>query len=200
MTYAAPPSADAELTVRRWTRATWLGWIAGVPLIALFALVGESIGIGGAQALVGAGMGTGVGILQSRALRNVLDRPGWWVWSCAVGLTLPFLAFDLLRLTGHTSPYSVQLAVATGGVATGLWQSYLLRSRAQQAGWWILISAFGWTLAALAAGSADTLTRGHAIRGVTGALLYLAIVGVGGLILGAATGVGLVRLLRSSRG
>jgi len=30
--------------------------------------------------------------------------------------------------------------------------------------------------------------------------LYLAIVGIGGLLLGASTGVGLVRLLRSSPG
>jgi len=186
------------MTVRGWARATWLGWLAGVPLIALFALVGEMLGIGGAQALVGAGMGTGVGILQARALRNVLDRPARWVWSCAIGLTLPFLAFDLLRVTGHKSPYSVQLAVAGGGIAAGLWQAYLLRPRARQAGWWIVISTFGWTLAALAAGSADTMTRGHAVGGIPGALLYLAIVGVGGLILGASTGVGLVRLLRSS--
>jgi hypothetical protein len=186
------------MTVRRWARATWLGWIAGVPLIALFALVGEGLGIGGAQALVGAGMGTGVGMLQSRALRNILDRPKWWAWSCAIGLTLPFLVFDLLRVAGHKSSYSVQLAVASGGVAAGLWQAYLLRSRVRQAGWWIMISAFGWTLAALAAASADTITRGHAVRGVGGALLYLGIVGIGGLILGASTGVGLVRLLRSS--
>jgi hypothetical protein len=143
-------------------------------------------------------MGTGVGILQARALRNVLDRPARWVWSCAIGLTLPFLVFDVLRITGHKSAYSVQLAVAAGGIAAGLWQACLLRPRATRAGWWILISAFGWALAALVAGSADTMTRGHAVRGIAGALLYLAIVAIGGLVLGASTGMGLVRLLRSS--
>ncbi len=184
------------MSVRHWTRATWVGWLAGVPIIVLFALAGELLGIGGAQALVGAGMGTGVGLSQSRALRGILDRPTTWVWSCAIGLMLPFLAFDLLRVTGHKSVYSVQLAVAVGGIVTGIWQAYLLRTRVRRAAWWVVVSAVGWTLASLAAGTADAMTRGHPIPGITGALLYLGIVAAGGLVLGASTGVGLVRLLR----
>jgi hypothetical protein len=191
---ASSPAAHA-LTVSEWIRATWLGWIAGLPLITLFALVGEAFGIGGSQALVGAGMGLGVGISQARALRAILDRTTPWVWACTIGLTLPFLLADILRVAGYRSHYSVQLAVAVGGGVAGIWQAYLLRSRVPRAAWWVAVSAVGWTLAGVAAGSADTLSRATAFHGVAGALIYLGIVACGGLVLGALTGVGLVRLL-----
>lgn len=62
------------MTLARWIRATWVGWLAGIPMVALFALFGEVVGIGGAQILVGAGMGAAVGIAQGRALRTTLGR------------------------------------------------------------------------------------------------------------------------------
>lgn len=195
----ASQTTPHALTVSRWIRATWLGWLAGLPLVTLFALAGEAVGIGGAQALVGAGMGVGVGISQARALRAILDRTTPWVWACTIGLTLPFLLADILRVTGYRSHYSVQLAVAVGGGAAGIWQAYLLRSRVPRAAWWVAVSAVGWTLAGVAAGSADTVSRAHAFRGVVGALMYLGIVACGGLVLGAVTGVGLVRLLAASQ-
>ena len=46
--------------------ATWAGWLLGIPFIIILALMGEAVGIGGSQFLVGAGMGTGTGLLQSR--------------------------------------------------------------------------------------------------------------------------------------
>lgn len=185
--------------VSRWIRATWLGWLAGLPLITLLALAGEALGIGGAQAIVGAGMGVGVGISQSRALRAILDRKTPWVWACTIGLTLPFLLADILRVTGYRSHYSVQLAVAVGGCAAGIWQAYLLRGRGPRAAWWVLVSAVGWTLAGVVAGSADIVSHAHAFRGVAGALMYLGVVACGGLVLGAVTGVGLLLLLPASR-
>jgi len=38
-----------------WLRATWLSWILGMPCIVLLALLGEALGLGGKQVLVGAG-------------------------------------------------------------------------------------------------------------------------------------------------
>ena len=184
------------MTLARWIRATWLGWVAGVPLIAVFALLGEAVGIGGAQVLVGVGMGTGIGIAQGRALRGALDRVTPWALSCAIGLGIPFLVTDVLRVTGHDNHYSLQLAVAFGGIIAGMWQAYLLRRSVTRPARWILASGIGWTLAALAAGSADAFVRSLAIRGLAGAVIYLGIIAVGGLVLGVSTGLALTRMIR----
>ena len=186
------------MTYSRWVGATWLGWLGGIPLVAAFALLGEALGIGGAQVLIGAGMGTAVGLAQGHALRTTLGRMAPWVWSCAAGLAPPFLLADMLRATGHDNRYAVDVAVALGGITAGVWQAYLLRTRATHAAWWVLASAVGWTLAALSAAWADALLRAHAIRGATGAAIYLGLTAAGGLLLGAATGLALVRLLQRS--
>ena len=56
------------MSLSRWVRATWLGWLLGIPLIVVLALLAEGVGVGGAQVCVGAGMGLGVGFMQRRAL------------------------------------------------------------------------------------------------------------------------------------
>jgi hypothetical protein len=91
----------------------------------------------------------------------------------------------------------VQLAVAFGGIVAGFRQAYLLRAHKLRSEWWILISGVGWMLAALSSGAADALGRAHFIRGLAGAIVYLGLTAAGGLVLGATTGVVLVRLLRA---
>src|SRR6266498_3452935 len=86
----------------RWTRATALGWALGVPLILFFSSALESLGLSNFHFPVGSGMGLGVGLLQTRLLRKRLERPSLWLCACFAGLTLPFLAADLLRVLGVT--------------------------------------------------------------------------------------------------
>ncbi len=176
----------------QWVRLTWLGWALGVPCIVVLALAGEAVGIGGVQVLVGAGMGAGVGFMQGRALKNVLAAFAPWFWSCVIGLSAPFLVTDIAKAIGRDVPYSLYVYVALGGLIVGLWQWRLLRSRFHHAGWWVLASALGWSLAAGAA----ALANAQPLRGIWGALLFLTIAVAGGLILGAVTGLGLARLLR----
>lgn len=183
----------------RWVRATWAGWVLGVPVIVALALLGEAIGIGGAQALVGAGMGIAVGFLQARAIRGLLPSAWRWFWSCAVGLAIPFLATDIWKPTGLSPTYSLFAALLLGGVAIGAWQSLILRSRLRRAGWWMLASVVGWALAGGMAASADALSRSQGLRGIWGALAYLGIVAGGGLVLGLVTGAALVWLLRQEQ-
>ena len=58
-----------------WIRATALGWLLGVPLVALFALAAEGAGVGGAQVFVGLGVGAGVGVAEGAAeARQVLAQ------------------------------------------------------------------------------------------------------------------------------
>jgi hypothetical protein len=183
----------------RWIRATWLGFVLGVPFIAVLALLGEAIGIGGAQGLVGAGLGLGVGFLQARALHGVLDRRGRWIWSSVVGLAVPFLAIDLARLAGWTLPYFLLICIALGGLIAGGWQAAILRTRFQGTAVWILASTGGWALAGALALYADSLSASRALRGGWGALAYLGMISIGGLAVGLVTGVALVSIVRQHR-
>ena len=179
-----------------WIRLTWGGWVLGVPVIAALALAGEVVGIGGSQVLVGAGMGLAVGAMQGIAVRRIGVRAAPWIVACFVGLAAPFLAADLQRLGGIEHRYSLPLAVALGGLVAGAAQSVLLRPRFHSVVPWVVGSFLGWSLAGVAAGSADSLMRAHAIRGIWGALGYLGLVALGGLVLGVVTGMTLAWMLK----
>jgi NhaP-type Na+/H+ or K+/H+ antiporter len=159
-------------------------------------LIGEALGLGGVQVLVGVGMGAGLGLLQGRALRGVLHSFAPWFWSCVVGLGAPFLAWDIAQAAGWEFSYSLYVCVTLGGLIAGIWQAFLLRQRWRGTGWWIVGSVAGWTLAAGMAMAADALSRSRALRGLAGALTYLGMVAGGGLILGLVTGLVLVWLHR----
>ena len=188
------PKQDKSLFFK-WVRANALGWLLGVPIIAVLALLGEAVGIGGSQVLVGAGMGVSVGWLQARALRTVLTKTTPWFWACVVGLAVPFLVTDIAALMEWNFPYYLQVAVTAAGLIVGAWQASLLRSVTPKALWWLPVSVLGWALAAATVGAADGLLRTHSVRGLLGALAYRGLISVGGLLLGLITGAGLTRLL-----
>lgn len=180
-----------------WIRATWAGWLLGIPLIIVLALLAEAVGIGGSQTMVGAGMGTGTGLMQSRVIRGVVHKSAPWFWSSVVGLASPFLVADISKVAGWGLVYSLPVSVALGGIIAGGWQALILQPRLRQTWLWVVASALGWTLAAGAAGAADNLVRSHSVRGIWGAVLYLGIVVGGGLVLGLVTGICLAWMLRN---
>jgi hypothetical protein len=181
-----------------WIRATWAGWLLGVPLVIVLALVGEAVGIGGSQTLVGAGMGTGTGLMQGRVMRGVTHRSAPWFWSSVVGLASPFLVADISQAAGWGLAYSLPLCVALGGIIAGGWQALILRPRLRKTWSWVAASALGWTLAAGAASVADYLFRSRSLRGLWGAAAYLGVVAGGGLVLGLVTGICLALRLKQS--
>jgi hypothetical protein len=174
-------------TRARWIRATALGWLLGVPLVAIFALAAEGAGVGGAQVFVGLGVGAGVGMLQGRALRETLGGWGAWMTATTFGMAIPFLAYDVAELMETPFPYSLQALVAAGGLFVGAWQALLLRRRFEGTARWVVASGIGWSFAALAALLSDLAPAGGAVRGVAGALLFLLAVALGGPVLGAIT-------------
>jgi hypothetical protein len=186
---------NSEL-LRRWVRATWIGWLLGIPCIVVLALLGEAIGIGGAQVFVGAGMGVSVGAMQSRVVRNLLGSGAAWFWSCVGGLGGAFLLTDVGALLGV--PYSLPLAVALGGLLAGIWQAMLLHERMGGSSLWILASVAGWELAAAMVSVADVLVKAQTVRGWIALVAFLAIVALGGLVLGLVTGFALSRLSRAA--
>jgi hypothetical protein len=188
--------SDQNLFIK-WVRATWAGWLLGIPLIIVLALAGEAVGIGGVQVIVGLGMGIGIGWMQGRVMRGILDKSGPWLLACAVGLAIPFLLTDISKFAGLDLPYFLPLAVALGGLTVGVWQAFLLRSRFRGTGSWVAASVLGWVLAGGTSAVADTLSRSQWLRGIWGALAFLGIVAFGGLILGLITGAALARMVRN---
>lgn len=178
--------------LRAWLRTTWIGWVLGVPCIVVLALLGEALGIGGVQFLVGAGMGAGIGYMQSRVLRGVLDKPATWFWASLLGLALPFLVTDIAKALEWNLPYSLYVCVAIGGLLVGVWQTLMLRPRFDKVAWWIVASLAGWS----AASGMAALAQIQSLRGLVGALAYLAIVAAGGGVLGLVTGAAWAWLLK----
>ena len=176
-----------------WLRATALGWLLGIPLIVALALLGEAAGIGGAQFLVGVGMGAGLGLTQGRVIRTVLAGSSQWFWSCVLGLGVPFAAFDVALKLGIDFPYSIYVCVLIGGLIAGIWQAVLLWSHVRNAHLWVVASLVGWSLAALTISTADVLQRSQSLRGLWGALAFLGIIGAGGVVLGLVTGSAFAR-------
>jgi len=179
---------------RSWVRATFFGWLLAIPAIAALALLGEAVGIGGSQSLVGMGVGATVGFMQARVLREMLGKLAPWIWSSIVGLTVPFIPSDVAVFLHMPFPYSLPVCIAIGGVVAGVWQSRLLAAHFASTRFWILASGIGWAVAGFVSSRADTLLRAMDIRGIPGALLYLTMVAAGGLAVGGATAIALSRM------
>ena len=177
--------------MRAWIVATLAGWLLGIPSIALFALIGEAIGLAGKHVMIGAGMGVSLGVLQSRVIRRLMGHGRAWVLSCAGGLAAAMAAGDVAATVGWTSPYRLHLAVIAGGTLASIWQARILRTAVSGAAAWIPASVLGWSAAAAAVGTADVLFQARMLGGAAGALVYLGLVVSGGLLLGVITGVSL---------
>lgn len=187
-------AAVAHIPVRTWVRATALGWLLGIPCIVLLALAGETVGIGGRQGLVGLGMGLAVGALQGRAIRPVLGAALPWMLATGAGFAMPFLLSDLAAYKEWPLDYSLPWCVAIGGGIAGLLQALLLRQRRRGVTAWGVAGVLGWSLAGAMAHAADSLTGKASARGMTGALLYLALAATGGVVLGLVSSWAMQRL------
>jgi len=188
----AEETQRAALTAAAWLRMTTIGWFLGFLIMLVLIVVAEAFSAQG-QAVVGLGIGGGVGYWQSRALRGWLAQPRRWVVASVVGMGVPFVAWDVAAVLGLDTLFShwLPVCVATGGLFVALWQWRLLRPRATRAAWWVPACWIGWTLPALAV----ALNDWSAIPGPWGELVALLGMFFGGAMLGAVTARPLVRML-----
>jgi len=171
--------------------ATFLGWLLGFVLVIVLAIAWDVIG-GGAQFMIGIGMGAGVGLAQGRVARGWLQAPRQWVGASVIGMGGPFVLGDLLSATGVDFPYSLPIYVATGGLLAGFLQRRLLRPHSDRANGWVPASVVGWTLPV----SLVVLNDLDVIPGALGTILFLVAALFGGAVLGAVTGTILIWMLR----
>jgi hypothetical protein len=173
----------------RWISMTFLGWCGGFVLAIALLVAVESLGVREVQFPIALGMGFGVGLLQARVLPPLFGGGRRWVATTALALSAPFMAADLAGALGRPIPFSLAAYVALGGILVGLLQWRFVRSRGARAVWWLAITPVGWLLA----GSTVWINEYLLPRtpGIVGALVYVAVVLAGGLVLGAAGAVAL---------
>jgi len=179
----------------RWVRGTFAGWTAGFFLAILFIVVVDALGILQMQSPLALGMGVGVGLAQARLLGPLVSRRALWVLATALGLAAPFLVGDLAQLVDRPVPFNLAAYVMIGGIVVAALQWLLLRQVTAHAGWWLGGSPLGWMLAS----STVAINDGWIPRipGIVGALIYVAVVLSGGVLLGLCTAPAARRILHS---
>jgi hypothetical protein len=188
-------SADAASAerqfLRRWTLATFVGWLLGFVFTMGAAIVADIMGVEDVQFFVALGMGTGVGYGQLRVVRPRLGAGSGWVGASALGMAAPFVVVDALRAVSGAFPFSLPITVALGGLAVGLLQRPTVRMHSSKANWWVIASLVGWVLAAATVGLSGLAPHGGWL-----ALISLGAILGAGVILAVVTGGALVWLLR----
>lgn len=183
---------DEGATYPGWVRASSWGWLAGlVAVVGLAVLADLLIPAGsGSQAIVGIGIGGGVGIMQARYLARRIEGSARWALATVTGMGAPFLVHDLAQLAGSDVPFNLPVYVLVGALITGVWQRFLLRPLSEKANWWVAASLLGWALPAGAIALADS-----GALGLPGQMLGLIAIFFGGALLGLGSGGTLVWLL-----
>ena len=179
----------------------WLSWILSAFLALIIGLALLIFGVGEAISnappvvfglVIGAIFGIGLGLTQWFALRKRLAGISLWV-PITIGVWIVFWSMNFAGLFGEGEGVIGKLIEGLGhggllGALTGAGQWFLLRSKVQNAHWWILVSALSW---AVGASTGDTI---QAILQIDIPLeLIIAI-----LLSSALTGVGMVWLLKQS--
>jgi hypothetical protein len=107
-----------------------------------------------------------IGVLQWAVLRRYLRQAGWWILASALGWAAGW------GIVIAIAPLGIGLlAEPLLGAATGMLQWLVLRRQLRQAGWWIVVSTLGWTVALT--GLTDQLLAGAVAGAVTGIALEL---------------------------
>lgn len=168
-----------------WIRSSGLGWLLGLALLTVLALLADLLGSGEgeSQFMVGVGIGLGVGYAQGRTLRAWLGRSIGWIAASTLGMGALFVLHDIAAATGMEFPYSLPLYVLVGGLLTGLWQGALLRRVSERARWWPIASVIAWGVPALCVALGDASGTG-----VIGDIASLTAILLGGGMLGATSG------------
>ena len=173
-------------------RVTFFGWTVGFILAILFILVVDSLGVRGTQSPLALGMGVGVGFMQARQLSPNLASRAPWLRATVFGLAVPFILVDLARAFDLPVPYSLAVLVALGGISVSVLQWRILQKVSDRTVLWLAASPPGWILGGSTVWISDQwLPR---IPGLVGALLYVAIILAGGILLGACTAPALTRI------
>ena len=186
-----------EFKASKWVKSTFLGWLLGFIFILILSVGLGSIGIDGVQFFTGTGMGAGVGFMQWRLNRRTIIKDKKWIWFSALGLTIPFLFYDLLNLFNDYTlgTYLLPLCTGLGGIIVGLFQFRMLNGISRKPKLWILTSTIGWFFAVLTVSGME-YTNHITTNNMAGFAINILLILVGGIVLGIITGMFLRKILK----
>lgn len=186
-----------EFKASKWVKSTFLGWLLGFIFILILSVGLGSIGIDGVQFFTGTGMGAGVGFMQWRLNRRTIIKDKKWIWFSALGLTIPFLFYDLLNLFNDYTlgTYLLPLCTGLGGIIVGLFQFRMLNGISRKPKLWILASTIGWFFAVLTVSGME-YTNHITTNNMAGFAINILLILVGGIVLGIITGMFLRKILK----
>lgn len=196
---------DKQLTQGLWIKANTAGWFIGIILVIGLALLGEAVmkssEQSGGQAVVGMGMGAGVGFMQWLVLRRYWESVQKWLWFSIIGFTISFVLFDLIAANAKwkiTAEVALPFATVLGAlICSWLQYTFVLQKIASKTAYWLLYNTIAWVLAELITSGVSLLKLNLSaffpkVIIVVLALLFLS---VGGPILGYITGKFIVPLV-----
>lgn len=185
----------SELT---WVGFTTAGWFTGFAFTLLIGLPLEALGIGN-QSMIGIGMGAGVGLLQARLLGRYGISGKIWFWTSLIGMSIPYILYDLLAEKIKMRPEEVlPIITAIGSLLVGgLQYNYQLKSISKKSKSWIALTCLGWTLAHILLNALDfNFIKQLTLPVSFNVLLAVALIVGGGPVLGLFTSRSIVSILK----
>lgn len=201
-----------EITMKRWILFTSYGWLIGILLIVILAIISESVfkmqEESGGQAIVGIGMGAGVGIMQWLAIRKYLPSSQGFFYYTLIGFSSAFILMDIFSaiidiqkiIIPLKEEFIIPITVIVGAIISG-WLHYyfVFKKIMNKAKIWIIYFITGWLIATLITVNISFLNikfTGYLPR-VLAAFIAFGGLSIGGVILGYITGLFIVPKIKN---
>ncbi len=190
--------AIQSFSLGRWIMHTSIGFALGIVILILFAGILESFKIDVLFPLA-AGLGLGIGGMQWLLLKNYFEEAAKWIWLLIVGLTIPFLFYDLTTSYLKLEEWFFLVLWVFGGLLSGYLQyRFYLNSRVEKAKLWVGYSFAGWLFCALLVSIVFVPMIQSWGRNTQMVLNSIAIFGCGPL-LGVTTGIGILSIIGKTK-
>lgn len=183
--------------VVKWTLGTFGGWALGFAFLVGLASAWSFVADSEVQFVMGLGMGCGVGLIQGLMIQRYLGVGWQWFIATVVGMGVMAGLSDVISSFFTGLDFALIAGIPAGALLTGVLQRRILTRFSSKAGWWIVISLAGWLLAEFWALGGMSLGEHATGNGPLRFVLMVGAILTGGVVLGATTGFGLIRILGS---
>lgn len=185
-------------SVNQWILFTSLGWILGVLIILLLAGLLESIDIN-VDFPVGFGLGIGIGFMQWLVLRKYVAEAYKWIGLTVIGLSVPFILYDICSHLFYVAEIWLFLNFGLGGVLSSyLHFRFFLISLSKESKRWVLYSFYAWMLCLLI-NSFQFIPNYHLLEKSTKDIINIITIFGSGPLFGLITGRGMAAILRKTK-